>query len=234
MKIPERFPIGSAVRVRDAAQTVWMRGMVVAAPSPIDRIIDVGADEPVAAPIGLIHADWSDDAESSARRNLVAAGFEPKRYPNGYTSWVNVAAGVTYNTAIRFDPDIDGREWPVCASVVEAYGHDLDPCNECGLPVDASHRSAHYGRCFNCDFWCQTLAETGLVVVDDVRRRVVFTVASVQTGPKGHGGQRFAFEPVDGGGVIVANNVWFRGEVPEHFYDRLPVTHRRVPLPASV
>jgi hypothetical protein len=44
---------------------------------------------------------------------------------------------------------------------------------------------------------------------------------------KGHGGARFVIETADGTRVVTTN-LWYQGEVPEHFRDRLPDNARFV------
>jgi hypothetical protein len=104
-------------------------------------------------------------------------------------------------------------------------------CVECGEEDDANYVDSTRAlmlrdqRCFTCYFWLGHIESdrSNAVVASGTHYRIQ---PDSKTGfAVGFGGAEFRFRPIAGGDDIVSHNVWYQGEIPERFRDRLPDTH---------
>ena len=119
----------------------------------------------------------------------------------------------------------------------EGFRHiyaDSVPCVECGGWVEMNYRHSAQlralGECFKCHYWLERVRQPdrmNVAIIDESRGRCYYTVGD-RTGPSdclGYGGQRFDIEFHDGR-QVTTNDLWFGGEVPQRFLDRLPANAR--------
>lgn len=124
-------------------------------------------------------------------------------------------------------PDI--RSW---GDLAAQHGKPYVDCRECGQRgvLGWDHRVEQRMRdrsvCFTCLFWLERterVNDPAIAVVDGK----FYTIAEEPSGDDrfrpglGYGGRRFDIEFHDGR-KVVSHNVWFGGEIPAHFRDRLP------------
>lgn len=99
------------------------------------------------------------------------------------------------------------------------------PCTECGGIVSANfmnnHRILEQNVCFSCAFWLNKIdaMETERLLI--VNHQMYYIAPEDVNGPfRGFGGIKFVF--VKNGELIESTNVWFNGDIPKRFWDRLP------------
>lgn len=77
--------------------------------------------------------------------------------------------------------------------------------------------------CFQCAFWIDKIANPppNRMIIGGCHYTVHPFVRRPNNVLKGCGGKEFYIRKMDGT-LIKSNNVWFQGEIPEHFRDQLP------------
>ena len=109
-------------------------------------------------------------------------------------------------------------------------------CSECGEDAALSYMGEigltmrEQTLCFNCAFWFEKIA-LGVRRCDSVvringRHYVIEaepdrTRRGWQDGMVGHGGREFQIR-FDSGREVVTHNLWYQGEIPERWQERLP------------
>lgn len=68
--------------------------------------------------------------------------------------------------------------------------------------------------CFSCAFWINRTKDKNPIVIDGVR----YALGSGSAG--GMGGRKFTIK-MNNGKIIETHDLWCRGDVPEHFKDRI-------------
>lgn len=109
------------------------------------------------------------------------------------------------------------------------FGHT---CRECGHDersswhADTATRLTRQQLCFNCSFWTEYLEKADapdIARTDDGKHFVIGeNRPRDDKTTKGHGGTEFRITFHDGR-VVVTDNLWSQGIIPDHFRDRLPV-----------
>ena len=112
-------------------------------------------------------------------------------------------------------------------------GGRCGPCNILNLPEDERHvcpsccewvESARYpDTCFECSFWEGQIGAGNNVVIAGVHYRVDFA-QPLKTGDPNHlgmSGRKYHIQMTDGRSVVT-NDLWYQGQIPERFRDRLP------------
>lgn len=103
-------------------------------------------------------------------------------------------------------------------------------CKDCGEHQTGSWTDGEElqtaQQCRTCHFW------TGYV--DGARRKDIARIdgkhyvvgpklpSSARSSDKGHAGRRFVIRFFDERGEITTDNLWYQGEIPERFRDKLP------------
>lgn len=107
-------------------------------------------------------------------------------------------------------------------------------CEICGKEFDKRHYSDYSDyknicssiECFNEKFWQEIVKEKDEHVI--IKGKCYYFDKSepiVDVNKKafvGFGGRRFEIKMLDTGKTTTTNNLWYNGEVPEEFRDRLP------------
>lgn len=119
--------------------------------------------------------------------------------------------------------------------LIEGEGIPDFPCSECGKQF----RTNFYQKdellarkvCFSCNFW--------LEYVDKKDDKNIFRIDGAHYAKgsetndkdifKGFGGREFWIEK--DGELIKTTNLWFQGDIPAHFKDRLPDNDKFVTIP---
>ncbi len=105
------------------------------------------------------------------------------------------------------------------------------PCVECGgvAMVCYTQRELLKQRnmCFGCSLWTDRIADINLdktMIVD----HQMYNIGPEDAGNfmRGFGGQKFTF--IKNGKLTESTNVWFGGDIPKIFWDRLPDNASRV------
>jgi hypothetical protein len=101
-------------------------------------------------------------------------------------------------------------------------------CVECGKQSTASYvepirsRMINKSLCFYCDFWSEYVdrkSDPNITRIKGVHYYIEPDV-SYKSGA-GFGGREFIIDFFDGR-HIVTHNLWYQGEIPDHFLSRLP------------
>ncbi len=105
--------------------------------------------------------------------------------------------------------------------------------------MDAAFPEPYRKYCFTCAFWEQRTDD--YKDFDSLRAWIVVRtrtnldmysydkqdpIAEGKKGFLGHGGRVWRIEYVDSDKVVVTNNLWHSGEIPERFQERFPVNAR--------
>jgi len=160
--------------------------------------------------------------------NLERAGFELRQHRGLSTmpEWCKPGGGAVYPVFI----DDDGAEY-LSHHAIDSFGHWLPDCPKCGTPVEANNPQPD-GWCFTCNHWRRIIAERHLRII--LERSEGTRSCLTDGGPKstrdtsclGFGGMEWKLVNVVTGAPLTTNNMWHQGEVPERFWDELPITHR--------
>lgn len=103
-------------------------------------------------------------------------------------------------------------------------------CKECGGIIslnwheDLNKTLSDLQVCHNCSFWMARLKESGpnVVVANNIRYSIGREPGSGENKSfLGFGGAKHEIEFKDGR-VVISHNLWYNGEVPVHFRDRIP------------
>ena len=100
-------------------------------------------------------------------------------------------------------------------------------CKECGkrIKVVEDQMGLFTSRlCFRCNFWHKYVTWEDTSTRIAVRRNRHHYIAEMDTtvrGPRGYGGALFVIE-MNNGRVILCDNVWCQGYIPDTFKERLP------------
>ena len=183
-----------------------------------------GTDTTVGVSVGLLDRETTTTQRLLARANLERAGWTLRHDPRGagYRTWAWYSPTGSQSCGVG-DPTEDNPE-QITANLVNTWGHENMPvCAECGLTHE------HGGRyCSTCGFWLEKLewTERGRSLRTRSGDRIVHYSCEPGIVPArpgmGHGGDRFTFRLADAS-TVVSNDVWFQGEIPARFHDRLPV-----------
>lgn len=101
-------------------------------------------------------------------------------------------------------------------------------CKECGKIENSKHYTtganllAHQ-LCFHCDFWTDYVEQKDrpeMVVIDNAHYVVGDEKPSIW-GVRGFAGRKFVIEFFDGR-KVTTTNLWYQGNIPERFLERLP------------
>jgi hypothetical protein len=120
--------------------------------------------------------------------------------------------------------------WLMPTSEDPLYGKRVR-CRECrkrhtlkwnGLVNSVLHKAK---LCFDCHFWVEKIGMEGAVIVNHVHFHIGEEFEGV--GFRGHGGRLFRVYFFTGH-VQETSNLWCQGNVPEHFWDRLPDNARLI------
>lgn len=119
----------------------------------------------------------------------------------------------------------------------ERLNHN-DFCGECGRRVEYGGfvgyeiERAPLPYCWLCNFWVERISDMNerQFVVESDGRRSFYSIGTATTPSSynGFGGNWFSIEFLDGRAPVKTCDMWCGGDVPERFYDRLPVTARFV------
>jgi hypothetical protein len=106
------------------------------------------------------------------------------------------------------------------ADAAEAERGKDHPCEEC-RGADAEER--YSWRCFTCKFWLDLVAlgaDGRSVICGGVHQRLGTQGARVPAECRGHGGSKALVHFLDGR-VVETIDLWYQGEIPARFRDRL-------------
>ncbi len=112
--------------------------------------------------------------------------------------------------------------------IIESFGSGLKCC-ECGHLVEtrsyvSSPELVRDRLCFHCAHWMRLFKErdNSCVIVANDTIREHFMIGSGNSRFRGFGGRGFKIRFTNGQ-VVATNDLWFQGDIPEHFWDRFPV-----------
>lgn len=101
-----------------------------------------------------------------------------------------------------------------------------EPCRECGGLVGTNYsgneKMIERNLCFNCNFWTDILLD-----YNNERRYVVKSGMYYREDDaphdyfQGFGGREFKIQRHGQSDIIITHNLWFNGEIPNKFLDRL-------------
>jgi len=102
------------------------------------------------------------------------------------------------------------------------------PCIKCGRIISTAYRDSTTARliekniCFSCDFWSEKMSIKDLEKVARINGSHYMIERDDSTAYfRGYSGAEFKIRFNDGREVIT-HNLWFQGDIPEHFRDDLP------------
>lgn len=101
------------------------------------------------------------------------------------------------------------------------------PCVECGGVVMTNYhgnkKMIERNMCFGCNHWTDAIESTkrdNVMIVDHIVYSVVPEKPNTPNSFKGFGGAKFTF--IKDGKTIESTNVWCGGDIPKHFWNRIP------------
>lgn len=110
--------------------------------------------------------------------------------------------------------------------LVAEKGIPESPCVDCGNVFHTNYipevkdRLLSANRCHTCDFWTQLIGNPNAIVVGGCHYMDSGT-DNTNTRWNGFGGRKWKYSK-NGGEPKETNNMWFQGEIPERFRDRIP------------
>jgi len=130
-------------------------------------------------------------------------------------------------------------DWSSCSpgyasreELIKGQGIPLEPCKECGEPFGTNYvestkaRQLEHNLCFGCLLWTERMNDP----INNPDRYLIaehkfYSIADENMkGPRGFGGSRWTFKRISDDKIITSTNVWYGGDIPEHFWDRIPDT----------
>lgn len=103
-----------------------------------------------------------------------------------------------------------------------------EPCVICGRRVHhnfmepVKQQMIAKNMCFSCNLWDNRASESpdNRMIV----RHSMYTVSDEKASHfmRGFGGARFKFKSLKDGKVTESTNVWFGGDIPKYFWERMP------------
>lgn len=188
---------------------------------------------------GMVERVPEPDEIARARANATAAGFVFGRQNVVAAHWYCATDawgwwGDMGYTLGMTEPTPDDPA-PVPVGLCDAYGHDWPPCQECGSPRSATFAGANRATrwCFGCGFWIEKIGDPSFIRCADGAAVCSYHVRThgIRSGDRnglGFGGAVLRFRMLADGREIVSNDVFTQGEVPERFWDRLPINAERI------
>jgi hypothetical protein len=88
----------------------------------------------------------------------------------------------------------------------------------------AASALAERGRCFTCDFWSEKAADhnnPNVARINGIQYTIVPSGPAKRPATKGFGGETFVVRFFDGR-VVVTDDLWCEGKIPDRFRDALP------------